>query len=138
MVIYTLMPLIILLVINNRHYAVKYFFHYNHGPNVKNCNYFKTGCQNFIKAFIFCKYTTSCSRVQFKHLNKEKIRYFFFVFVFVFSVMLTHAIGSILRRHIWMHFPIGRTVLLPCTFIFSQRVELRQCSKRICTKSIGT
>ena len=44
-------------VINNRHFALEYFFHYNHELNLKTCIFFKTKCLNNVKVYIFvmCK-----------------------------------------------------------------------------------
>ena len=45
------------LVINNRHSALEYFFHYNHGLNSNKWAYFKSGSSNSLKVYIFgmCK-----------------------------------------------------------------------------------
>ena len=61
MLIYTFMRIIDLLksiiaIIS----AVKYFFRSNHGPNLNNCSYFKTQCQNFAKTYVLtakCDYS---------------------------------------------------------------------------------
>ena len=45
------------LVINNRHSALEYFFHYNHGLNSNKWAYFKSESSNSLKVYIFgtCK-----------------------------------------------------------------------------------
>ena len=45
------------LVINNRHSALEYFFHYNHGLNSNKWAYFKSDSSNSLKIYIFgmCK-----------------------------------------------------------------------------------
>ena len=45
------------LVINNRHCALEYFFHYNHNPNLNKWAYFKSKSSNSLKVYIFgmCK-----------------------------------------------------------------------------------
>ena len=45
------------LVINNRHSALEYFFHYNHGLNSNKWAYFKSESSNSFKVYIFgmCK-----------------------------------------------------------------------------------
>ena len=62
------------LVIDNRHSAVKYFFHYNHGLNFKNCNYLKTGCPNWVKAYIFGMYTAWRTIWYFIHVNRTLLK----------------------------------------------------------------
>ena len=41
------------LVINNRHSALEYFFHYNHSLNSNNWAYFKSEGSNSVKVYIF-------------------------------------------------------------------------------------
>ena len=41
------------LVINNRHSALEYFFHYNHGLNSNKWTYFKGESSNSLKVYIF-------------------------------------------------------------------------------------
>ena len=41
------------LLINYRHYAHEYFFHYNHSLTSKTRNYFKIEWPNNIKVYIF-------------------------------------------------------------------------------------
>ena len=45
------------LVINNRHFALEYFFHYNHGLSSNKWAYFKSESSNSLKVYIFgmCK-----------------------------------------------------------------------------------
>ena len=61
-------------VIDNRYSAVKYFFHYSHGPNLNNCNYFKIGCPNCVKAYIFGMYTPRWTIWYFIHVNRTLLK----------------------------------------------------------------